>query len=333
MKNTNYIHFVSSKSKWLLLLPLLTLLVLDSSAADSKKKKSKDKTPKEKVQTFSTEADRDKPVQIPEWVGTRPPVEGDWVQTLNENFDEPILNTKLWTPRQSYDVIIHNHIQRYAEENATLDKGILSIKCEKKTGDQYNTPALGSRDYTTACVTSFGKWTQLYGYMEARVKSPTAKGFWTCFWTMPDRGGEAPQKLRSDTHDGGMEVDIFEQLTNWGPGRYNLGVHWDGYKEDHKMSTSDDTYFGPTPDDWHVVGLLWEPGKYTFYCDGIKKAEWTSARVSSVPAFIIMNVEMRGASTKEIEDAKLPDYYQVDYVKAWQLKSRAENKGLASQNK
>ncbi len=27
--------------------------------------------------------------QLPEWLGKRPPVEGDWVKTFDENFDGP----------------------------------------------------------------------------------------------------------------------------------------------------------------------------------------------------------------------------------------------------
>ncbi len=289
-----------------------------------KSEKKHKKESKDSLQKFSEETARTVPVKIPEWVGKRPPVEGEWVQTLNENFDVPILDPKLWTPRQCYNTVIHNHFQRYVEENVLLKDGIASIKCEKLVGTQYNDPALDRREYTTACFTSYGKWTQLYGYIEARVKSPTAKGFWACFWMMPDRGGEGKQKERAATHNGGMEVDIQEQLTNWGPGRYNIALHWDGYKEDHKHVGSSKNYYGPTEDHWHVFGVLWEPGKYTFYCDGVKIAEWTNERVGSVPAFILCNVEMRGESLTEIEDKKLPDYYQIDYVKAWQLKSRIQ---------
>jgi len=319
MKYFNPIPSLIPKSKLIvLLLPMLPLFAFNLSAAEKH-----EKIPQQKVVTFSTETDKDKPAQIPEWSGKRPPVDGDWVQTLNEDFNGTSLDATLWTRRQPYDIPIHNQLQRYLEENVIVENGIVSIKCEKKEGHQYNDPKLGSREYTTGVLTSYGKWTQAYGYIEARVKTPLAKGLWACFWTMPDRGVGSNEKVRTSTHNGAMEVDIQEQLTNWGPGRYNLGMHWDGYKEDHKYSTSNKNYYGPTSDGWHTFGLLWEPGKYTFYCDGIKKAEWANERVGSVPSFIILDVNMRGASTREeIEIAKFPDYYQIDYVKAWQLKSR-----------
>lgn len=312
-------HRVLIKTNCFLALTLSSLLILPVAEAKDKK------NPEQKIETHSSEADLSKPAQPPAWLGQRPPVDGDWVQTLDEEFNGPVLDPKLWTPRQPYDVVIKSHIQRYAEENVVVENGQATIKCEKKAGNQYNDPKLESREYTTGVFTSYGKWTQLYGYMEARVKVPTVKGFWAAFWTMPDRG-EGNHKTRTDTHNGGMEVDIVEELSNWGPGRYNIGLHWDGYKEDHKMSYSNKNYYGPSTDDWHVFGMLWEPGKYTFYCDGVKMAEWANERVGTIPSFIICNVEMRGQSTKEIEDDKMPDYFKIDYIKAWQLRSRLSEK-------
>ncbi|MFZ4683166.1 MAG: hypothetical protein ACOYMS_11730, partial [Terrimicrobiaceae bacterium] len=34
--------------------------------------------------------------ELPAWLGKKPPVDGDWVQTLDENFDGDAINPKLW---------------------------------------------------------------------------------------------------------------------------------------------------------------------------------------------------------------------------------------------
>jgi beta-glucanase (GH16 family) len=70
--------------------------------------------------------------------------------------------------------------------------------------------------------------------------------------------------------------------------------------------------------------LLWEPGKLTWFVDGIKKVEFENERVGSVPAYLMLNVQMGGWATKDVEEAKLPDAMQVDYVRAWQLKERVK---------
>ncbi|MGN6507283.1 MAG: family 16 glycosylhydrolase [Tepidisphaeraceae bacterium] len=259
----------------------------------------------------------------PEWVGQKPPVAGEWVQTLNENFDEPSLDLKTWTPRLCWDGPLPAETQRYRESNVFVKDGKLIIKCEKNPGHQYDNPALPTREYATGAMESVGKWTQEYGYFEARIKQPTARGLWPAFWMMPDRGeGHGNLWQRRATENGGMEIDIWEHLTVWGTNRYNVAAHWDGYDKDHKQWGNSGIYHLDTPDGWHNYGLLWEPGKLTWYCDGRQVAEWKNPRVGNTPAYLLFTVQMGNWATKNVDDAALPDQLQVDYVRAWQLKDR-----------
>lgn len=276
------------------------------------------------VSRFSSPADRNKPVTPAAWVGKRPPVPGDWVRTLDENFNGTILNDAVWSDKTWWNGLLEGQTQRYSRNNLLLEKGILKFKTEKRPGPEYDDPSLPSRDYTTGLLLTYNKWTQRYGYFEARMKMPTARGLWPAFWMMPDRGpGAGPEGWkRESTRDGGMEIDILEHLTEWGPGRYNIAAHWDGYDADHKQWGDAQVYYGSTSDGWHTWGLLWEPGKLTWYCDGIKKGEFAGERVGSTPAYLILNVQMGGWATRDVDEAKLPDYLQVDYVRAWQRKDR-----------
>lgn len=282
------------------------------------------------TESFTKPADREKPVTVPEWVGKRPPVEGNWVETLNENFEGAQLNEKIWTPRLIWDGPAKGELQRYAQENVTVKDGVATILCEKRSGHQYNNPALETREYTTGAFTTFGKWTQKYGYFEAKVKLPTARGLWPAFWTMPDRGPEAGdvwQRRETKAVKGnGMEMDIFEHLTEWGSGRFNIAAHWDGYGPEHKQWGNSHTYYGPTADGWHVAGMLWEPGKLTWFLDGVKVGEWKNDRICDVPSYLKFTVQMGNWATKNVDDAKLPDKFQIDYVRAWQLKDRLAEK-------
>jgi beta-glucanase (GH16 family) len=218
---------------------------------------------------------------------------------------------------------VRNQLQFYSKQNIAVANGILSIKSEKRDGFFMDNPKMEPKQYASGYIDSYGKWTQLYGYFEAKLKLPSARGLWPAFWMMPDRGPvDGDVHMRSSTNVDGMEFDIMEYLTEWGAGRYNIATHWDGYGADHKHWGNSSTYFGPTKDNWHTFGLLWEPGKLTFYVDGIKKADYASDRVGSVPAYFILNTQMGGWATSNVDDTKLPDYLQVDYVRAWQLKSR-----------
>ncbi len=262
---------------------------------------------------------------VPDWIGQRPPVEGDWVKTLDENFDSGSLDKDVWTPRLVWDGPAGAELQRYLEQNVIVEDGKMKLKAEVNPGHQYDNPELDTRKYATAAVTTLDKWTQQYGYFEARIKAPTARGLWPAFWLMPDRGEKAGNIwVRRSTENGGMEIDIWEHLTEWGPGRYNIAAHWDGYGKDHKQWGNSHIYHLPTEDGWHNYGLLWEPDKLTFFCDGRKVGEWADERILDMPAYIKFTIQMGNWATKDVDDAALPDYLQVEYVRVWQLAERAE---------
>jgi len=266
---------------------------------------------------FTKGADRDRLVKPAAWVGSHPPVDGDWVQTFNDNFDGAALNSNYWSASANYH--IPGQLQTYTMDNVLVGTGGLKIVCEKRSGPT----TANDGTYTSGAIESYGKWTQLYGYFEARIKLPNARGLWPAFWMMPDRGVSAgTNHVRKDTANGGMEIDIMEQLAEWGAGRYSIATHWDGYGEDHKKWGNKSTYYGPTEDGWHNWGVLWEPGKLTWYCDGIEKAEWVNDRVGAVPEYLILNVQIGGWATSNVDDASLPQSMQVAYVRVWQLKNR-----------
>ena len=283
-------------------------------------------SPQAGASALSSPADRLKPIVPAAWVGQRPPVEGQWVQTLNENFDAKTLNDKLWNPRTWWNSLIPGQTQRYSTDNLIFENGLLKMKVEKRRGHQYDDPTLPEMDYTTGHIVTYDKWAQKYGYFEARIKLPTARGIWPAFWMMPDRGPAAGAEgwKRESTSKGGMEIDILEHLTEWGPGRSNVALHWDGYGKEHQAWGTSNIYYGPTPDGFHTFGVLWEPGKLTWFIDGIKKAEYESPRVSSVPAYMLLNVQMGAWATKDVDLAKLPDYYQIDWVRVWQTKDQVK---------
>ncbi len=273
--------------------------------------------------------DRDTPVTPPEWLGTRPPVEGDWVVTFNEDFNEGSSpNPEIWNFKLSHDAI-HPHEARNTAKNVYIEDGAMVIKAEINPGHHHDDPNLPIREYASGAVTTYDKWTQCYGYMEARMKLPKARGLWPAFWTMPDRGEESElgkweRRTTANSHGKGMEIDILEYLTEWGRGRNNVATHWDGYGENHKSWGYSHMYYGPTPDGWHTFGLLWEPGKLSWYIDGQLKCVWENERVIDVPSYLILNLQMGRWATKDVDRASLPDYFKVDYVRAWQLKERMQ---------
>jgi beta-glucanase (GH16 family) len=278
------------------------------------------------VKNFTAPADRDKPASPPAWLGTRPPVYGEWTQTLDQTFkNQKAIDEKIWSFELPWDGLLKGLTMYYTKKEVVLEDGVLKIRIQKRRGHAYDNPAFGERDYATGLLITYDKWTQLYGYFEARIKMPTTPGIWPAFWTMPDRGAAFSKEWykRDNTTSGGMEMDVIEYYVNRGPGRYGAGMHWDGYGDQHKASGSSYLYHPETKDRWHNYGMLWEPGKITFYCDGINTLEFKSDRVCSVPSYILLNGQT-GGYAGPVDDAKLPDAMQVEYVRVWQRKDLAE---------
>ncbi len=254
---------------------------------------------------------------IPAWLGKRPPVPGDWRRTLAEEFDSGKLDESIWSP---YSANYWDKRTHFTRDNILFRDGCAVLRYEKKRGHKNDDPSLGETDYACGILDSYGKWTQRYGYFEARMKLPTKPGLWPAFWTMPDRGpsGGAERWMRNDTHRGGMEFDIMEHLTAWGPHRFNAACHWDGYGKEHRAIGSTSLYVPADDEGFVTVGMLWLPGVWAIYGNGVELARWESERVSDVPAHIFFYMVSGGWANEPLDDDELPDEFQIDWFRVWQ---------------
>ena len=259
------------------------------------------------------------PVAIPDWLGKRPPVEGNWKMTFKDEFDGAQIDTNKWS---FYGENYWDKVTHFTRDTTYVKDGHAHLRLEKKRGHHNDDPKRPESDYATGFLETYGKWTQRYGYFEARMKLPTAPGLWPAFWMMPDRGSGGPQWQRSDTKNGGMEFDIMEHLTRWGVNRFNIAMHWDGYGKEHKSIGSSSVYYTPDKDGYVTSGLLWEPGLLVFYCQGQEIGRWANERVASVPEDLMFTLPAGGWDNDWLDHAKLPDEFLIDYVRVWQRAER-----------
>ena len=255
---------------------------------------------------------------LPASLGKRPPVDGDWFQTLDQNFSGATLDATVWNDKGAnfWDKVSH-----LSPQEVTVANGVATLRFEKKHGHENDDPANPRvNEYACGYLDSYGKWVQRYGYFEARMKLPTAPGLWPAFWLMPERGGKDPQWVRQSTDKDGMEFDIMEFLSRWGPFRYNIAMHWDGYGKNHRANGSEHNYVRPDKEGFITSGLLWTPGLAVYYANGKEIVRWENPRISSVPAQIIFTNVSGGWDNDSLDDARLPDDFVVDYVRVWQRK-------------
>jgi beta-glucanase (GH16 family) len=284
------------------------------------------------LQVMEIRADMPPRQPLPAWLGQRPPVEGDWTLTFEDNFDGNAIDLTRWNIYTQGEWHL-GKATGYSKDNVIVKNGQLALRVDKRRVHHNDNPAYAMHDYAAGWADSYGKWTQRYGYFEARLKLPTAPDQFTAFWLMPDRGIDFdPQAhpkvngypiLRNDTKDHGMEFDIMEQLSIWGPNRHDFGMHWDGYGKYHKSTGALTCYYQPDQDGFLTVGLLWTPGSITVYQNGREAGRWQTPRISNVPAYMLLQHITGGWETEGMDDRQLPCDLIFDYIRVWQRKDLA----------
>jgi len=277
------------------------------------------------------------PAKKPAWIGTRPPVGGEWRMTFVDEFDGDKLDDKSFGVRWFN---FWDKRQHFSAENAFLRNGKLVLRAERKKGFHNDNPDEQSfpgtprdrpveTEWQVGWADTFGRFTQRYGYFEFRLKLPKAPCLWPGIWLMPDRGlKKFPQgfpqenwahfRSRSDTFDGGMEIDIVEAQTMWGPHRFNAACHWDGYGKEHKVLGTSANYVATDEEGFITVGLLWLPGEVTMYGNGEPFWTWKGDRVMNVPAYVQFQNQIGGWECDPLDPAAFPSDFEVDYMRVWQ---------------
>ena len=106
----------------------------------------------------------------------KPPIPGDWQLSFSDDFDH--LDTEKWnTSLPLGRVRLGGSICFFLDENVTTANGDLIISSNQ--GKHELTGIKGQRfqrDYHSGQINSFGKFTQQYGYFEARMKLPQSAG-------------------------------------------------------------------------------------------------------------------------------------------------------------
>jgi beta-glucanase (GH16 family) len=153
-----------------------------------------------------------------------------------------------------------NELQQYTDRpaNVSLDgSGHLVIAANRET---YTGPDGVTRDYTSARLTTLGKFDFRYGKVAARMKVPRGKGLIAAFWG-----------LGSDLHDVGWpqtgEFDVVEVLGDK-PSIVHGSLHGPGVGEHGWAQTEELKADEPLSHDWHVYAVTWTKGRFEFSIDG-----------------------------------------------------------------
>lgn len=280
------------------------------------------------------------------------PPAGTWSAnpTFVDDFNGTTLDSTKWSKGMRWADVINNELQGYVPENVTVANGYCTIKAEKRTVQ--NTDWVGykgaTKSYASGAIQTWNKWTQAYGYFEARIKMSSGKGTWPAFWLLPDRGSSTTPLDKRTAVGGsyggspismGNEIDILEIMATWknpttGIGKSHSGFFWNyngGSWGNYALMNNGN---GPAqfplanPDtEFHTYGLAWGPGKLDFYIDDIKvlsrEEPLETTKVGTAPHYMILNAAMHtddwtGTPVPLADiDATAPSNMVIDYVKVW----------------
>jgi len=159
-------------------------------------------------------------------------------------------------------------------------------------GDLYS--MLSQQTFLSGAISTYDKFTQKYGYFEARIKIPSHVGAFPAFWLHH-------QKKKSEGTQR-TEIDIMENLGH---------APWYVYNSFHYFTNVSETYSGdahfikPQPEgqiytgtdysaDYHVYAVEWSPGYVAWLIDGVKVSEMWNSNVDYEDLYLILNLAIGG---------------------------------------
>lgn len=230
-----------------------------------------------------------------------------WNLSFSDEFDAHPLDKKKWLTRYFWgEALLHDSYVNEGEkqffpdeQNIQISNSILKITTRKQkySGKSWS-PSIGfyphEFDYTAGIINSGGKFRQLYGRFEAKIRfnlnHPVSHGFWMISDLMLPQIdiARASKKIRVGTYFGNPNV--------------KGGVD----KQAHSMSRS---MYGS---DFQVFSLEWSRERLTWKINGVPICS-TTRGVPQVPMYINISSSLY----QDVNGSVLPADVEVDWVRCY----------------
>jgi beta-glucanase (GH16 family) len=204
----------------------------------------------------------------------------------------------------------NNELQYYTKrtENVKVENGYLLITAQKES---YN-----ESSYTSARLTTKGKFDQAYGRFEARIRLPYGQGMWPAFWLL---GANIDQVGWPKCG----EIDIME-YRGQEPTKLLGTVHGPGYSGGASITKSYSLLNDRFDTGFHIFGIEWGPEYINYYVDNVLYNQITPSDVTGEwvfdhPFYIIINLAVGGNFVGNPNSQTVfPQTMLVDYVRVYQ---------------
>lgn len=169
--------------------------------------------------------------------------------------------------------------------------------------------------YASGMLTSYGSFSQTYGYFEMRARMPEGRGLWPAFWLLPVHRGWPP------------EIDVVEVLGHR-PHDVWLTLHTGAggrHQQIQRRITGPDTSAG-----FHTYGLRWTPATITWFLDGQAVAEVPTPADMHQPMYALANLAVGGTTPGTPDSStRFPAEFRIDYIRVHRMPAPDKTGGEA----
>ncbi len=234
---------------------------------------------------------------------------------FSDDFNRGDIDSSKWNTRYRWgpNWIINNEAQYYVDRLNDRNFGVspfehngnqLTIKATK-TPDRLLSKARNQR-YLSGAMTTFNKFRMKYGYVEMRAKLPKGRGLWPAFWLLHESNDRRKP-----------EIDVMEMLGHDTRLVYQT-YHY--FNNGNLRSTPSFKAYGPDySSGFHTFGMLWEPGRITWYVDGKQTNRYDNGNVSDESMYLLVNLALGGSWAGNPDGGtRFPARLVIDYIRAYQ---------------
>ncbi len=243
------------------------------------------------------------------------PDQSNWNLVWAEEFLGNSLNQNIWNFDLGASGWGNNEWQNYTNSplNHEVSAGSLKITARQ----------LGSQNYTSARITTQGKYEFQYGKVEARIKVPLGQGIWPAFWML---GANFPTIGWPQCG----EIDIMEHVNN--EHVTHAAVHWN--LGGHIYETTNVPF---EINQFHRYGIIWDENGVTYTLNDHPYFYFpildnnNTANIFQKPFYFLLNVAI-GGNWPGYPDATtpFPAVMEVQYIRVFEKNTLTTEDGNPS---
>jgi len=196
--------------------------------------------------------------------------------------------------------------------NISVSGSVLSLNWQRGQEASHTSITTFSRDRR-----HFRAWR--YGYFEARMRWNPVRGAWPAFWLIPVQDATA-QNIYNGVRESG-EIDIFEGQGDHPHTFYGTVHDWINRQDRASSNNRFELPGGTDFSQFHTYGVLWTPGRVTWYFDNQPlHSESTPAVFDKQDFFIVLGMQ-EGVNWRygNLSGVTVPSLtLNVAWVRVWQ---------------